>query len=89
MKNYFNLAVGGLRYLKSKVTLRNIFGASAAAVTVAPQATGEFAGSRVTGFFNGLARGIGKGMLENPVAMATGLAALGLVGSKVWNKLTR
>lgn len=90
MKFIFNMAVRGAKHIKSKLSLKKAFGLGAGtAVTVAPQATGEFIGSRTTGLFNGLVRGVGRGMLENPVVLATGLTALAVVGSAIWNRLSR
>ncbi|WP_127116257.1 hypothetical protein [Shimia sediminis] len=86
----FNKAARVAKYITSKFSLKKAFGIGAVtAVTAAPQKTGEFIGSRATGLFNGLARGVGRGMLENPVVLATGLAALAVVGSAVWSRLSR
>lgn len=67
--------------------LRNIFGYSAAgatgAVAIAPEASGRFVGSRITGFFNGMSRGVLNGMLDNPLVAVAGVAAVATLGMKL------
>lgn len=86
MAAVFRLAALGIKSVKD-ISLKKIFGLGASSVvTFAPEKTGEFIGSRVIKLFNGLSSGIGRGLLENPVLIATGLTALAAVGI---NQLSR
>lgn len=75
------------------INLKNLWRTSATGATistaVAPNQTGEFIGSRISGLFNGIMLGIGKGILKNPAVLAVGAAASIVVGSKLYNALKR
>lgn len=71
---------------KQHLSLRRIFGGS---VLVAPETTGNFLGSRVTGLFNGVMQGLSRGIMQNPLLIAAGATAAVWVASDMYSKLRR